>query len=89
MAKAAGIDPIRFGVVVIMNLSIGTFTPPVAINLFVGQAVFTAPPQEHHRFRGRRVQAAVHAEAGRRLHREVPVHVEKRGDVRVGEDQPG
>jgi len=43
MAKAAGIDPIHFGVVVIMNLSIGTFTPPFGINIFVGQAVFKAP----------------------------------------------
>jgi C4-dicarboxylate transporter DctM subunit len=43
IAKAAGIDPIHFGVVVIMNLSIGTFTPPFGINIFVGQAVFKAP----------------------------------------------
>ena len=43
MAKAAGIDPIHFGVVVIMNLSIGTFTPPFGLNIFVGQAVFKAP----------------------------------------------
>jgi TRAP-type C4-dicarboxylate transport system permease large subunit len=26
-----------------MNLSIGTFTPPFGINIFVGQAVFRAP----------------------------------------------
>jgi C4-dicarboxylate transporter DctM subunit len=43
IAKAAGIDPIHFGVVVIMNLSIGTFTPPFGLNIFVGQAVFKAP----------------------------------------------
>ena len=43
IAAAAGIDPIHFGVVVIMNLSIGTFTPPFGINIFVGQAVFKAP----------------------------------------------
>jgi len=43
LAKAAGIDPVHFGVVVIMNLSIGTFTPPFGINIFVGQAVFKAP----------------------------------------------
>src|SRR5919106_3756368 len=43
IARAAGIDPIHFGVVVIMNLSIGTFTPPFGINIFVGQAVFKAP----------------------------------------------
>jgi C4-dicarboxylate transporter, DctM subunit len=28
---------------VIMNLSIGTFTPPFGLNIFVGQAVFKAP----------------------------------------------
>lgn len=43
MAHAAGIDPVHFGVVVIMNLSIGTFTPPFGLNIFVGQAVFKAP----------------------------------------------
>lgn len=43
IAKAAGIDPVHFGVVVIMNLSIGTFTPPFGLNIFVGQAVFKAP----------------------------------------------
>lgn len=43
IAKAAGIDPVHFGVVVVMNLSIGTFTPPFGINIFVGQAVFKAP----------------------------------------------
>jgi C4-dicarboxylate transporter, DctM subunit len=43
MANAAGVDPVHFGVVVIMNLSIGTFTPPFGLNIFVGQAVFKAP----------------------------------------------
>jgi C4-dicarboxylate transporter, DctM subunit len=43
VAKAIGIDPVHFGVIVVMNLSIGTFTPPFGINLFVGQAVFKLP----------------------------------------------
>lgn len=43
IAAAAGIDPVHFGVIVVMNLSIGTFTPPFGINIFVGQAVFRAP----------------------------------------------
>ena len=43
IAQAAGIDPVHFGVIVIMNLSIGTFTPPFGLNIFVGQAVFKAP----------------------------------------------
>ncbi len=43
IARAAGIDPIHFGVIVVMNLSIGTFTPPFGIDIFVGQAVFKTP----------------------------------------------
>ena len=33
-------DPISFGVVMIANLSIGCFTPPFGVNIFVAQAVF-------------------------------------------------
>jgi len=43
VAVAAGVDPVHFGVILVMNLSIGTFTPPFGINIFVGQAVFKAP----------------------------------------------
>jgi C4-dicarboxylate transporter DctM subunit len=43
VAKSIGVDPIHFGVILVMNLSIGTFTPPFGINIFVGQAVFKAP----------------------------------------------
>lgn len=43
LALAIGMDPIHFGVVLVMNLSIGTFTPPFGTNLFVGQAVFKLP----------------------------------------------
>ena len=43
IAKSIGVDPVHFGVILIMNLSIGTFTPPFGINIFVGQAVFKAP----------------------------------------------
>jgi len=43
IAKAIGVDPVHFGVILVMNLSIGTFTPPFGINIFVGQAVFKAP----------------------------------------------
>jgi C4-dicarboxylate transporter DctM subunit len=42
IVKVLGIDPVHFGVVVIMNLSIGTFSPPFGVNIFVGQAVFKA-----------------------------------------------
>jgi C4-dicarboxylate transporter, DctM subunit len=43
IAKSIGVDPVHFGVIMIMNLSIGTFTPPFGINIFVGQAVFRTP----------------------------------------------
>lgn len=42
IVRQTGIDPVHFGVVVIMNLSIGTFSPPFGVNIFVGQAVFKA-----------------------------------------------
>ena len=35
MALALGIDPIHLGVVMIVNLAIGLFTPPVGVNLYV------------------------------------------------------
>ncbi len=43
VAKAIGVDPVHFGVIFVMNLSIGTFTPPFGLNIFVGQAVFKTP----------------------------------------------
>lgn len=36
---AVGIDPVHFGIVMIMNLAIGMVTPPVGVNLFVGARV--------------------------------------------------
>lgn len=43
IVKDAGIDPIHFGVVMTANLSIGCFTPPFGVNIFVAQAVFKEP----------------------------------------------
>lgn len=43
IATALGVDLVHFGVIVVMNLSIGTFTPPFGLNIFVGQAVFGVP----------------------------------------------
>jgi TRAP-type C4-dicarboxylate transport system permease large subunit len=34
-AIALGIDPIQFGVIFVLNLMIGTVTPPVGVVLFV------------------------------------------------------
>jgi C4-dicarboxylate transporter DctM subunit len=43
IAQAIGVDPIHFGIVVVTNLSIGTFTPPFGINIFVAQSIFGVP----------------------------------------------
>ena len=37
-----GIDPIHFGIVMTVNLSIGMFTPPFGLNIFVAQSVLRA-----------------------------------------------
>ena len=42
IVKALGIDPIHFGIIMTVNLSIGMFTPPFGLNIFVAQAVFGA-----------------------------------------------
>ncbi|HZM36327.1 MAG TPA: TRAP transporter large permease [Burkholderiales bacterium] len=46
IAVAIGLDPVHFGVILVMNLSLGTFTPPIGVNLFVAQAVFRANVRE-------------------------------------------
>ena len=46
IAREIGVDPIHFGVILVMNLSLGTFTPPFGVNLFVGQAVLGASLRE-------------------------------------------
>ena len=40
IAGTLGVDPIHFGIIVVMNLTIGTFTPPFGLNIFVAQAIF-------------------------------------------------
>jgi C4-dicarboxylate transporter DctM subunit len=43
IALSLGVDPIHFGVIVVMNLTIGTFHPPFGLNIFVTQALFKTP----------------------------------------------
>lgn len=38
-----GVDPIHFGVVIVMGLAVGMVTPPVAINLYVASSVTRIP----------------------------------------------
>lgn len=43
LVKSMGIDPLHFGVVMVVNLSIGLATPPVGVNLFVASAIAKIP----------------------------------------------
>ena len=43
VAQKLGWDPIWFGVVVMINLAIGLFTPPVGINLYVAANITRLP----------------------------------------------
>ena len=38
-AQAAGVDPLHFGVIVILNLNIGLLTPPLGVCLFAAQRI--------------------------------------------------
>ena len=39
LAKSIGMDPVQFGVIMILNCGIGLLTPPVGTCLFIGSAV--------------------------------------------------
>jgi C4-dicarboxylate transporter DctM subunit len=39
----AGVNPIHFGIIMAVNLSIGMYTPPFGLNLFASQAIFAQP----------------------------------------------
>ena len=43
IATQIGIDPVHFGVIMIMNLGIGLVTPPVGSTLFIGAAISKIP----------------------------------------------
>lgn len=40
LAEAAGINLIHFGVLMVINMAIGMFTPPLGLNLFVCSSIF-------------------------------------------------
>lgn len=39
IAAQVGVDPIHFGIITLVNLSIGMLTPPVGLNLFVAMSI--------------------------------------------------
>lgn len=45
VAIGFGIDPVHFGVVVVVNLALGMFTPPLGVNLFAAAQVADLPVQ--------------------------------------------
>ena len=46
IAESIGIDPIQFGIIVILNCGIGLLTPPVGSVLFIGSAVAKIPMEK-------------------------------------------
>ena len=42
VVKPLGVDPVHFGMIMMVNLGIGLITPPVGTVLFVGSAVVQA-----------------------------------------------
>lgn len=46
IVTAVGIDPIHFGIIMVVNLAIGFVTPPLGINLFVASRIGGAPLDE-------------------------------------------
>ncbi len=43
VVKSVGVDPIHFGVILVVSASIGFLTPPVGVNLFVGHGISKIP----------------------------------------------
>lgn len=43
IATSIGIDPIQFGIIVVLNCGIGLLTPPVGAVLFIGSAISKVP----------------------------------------------
>lgn len=43
IVEAIGMDPIQFGVIMVVNLAIGFVTPPIGVNLFVASSLTDVP----------------------------------------------
>jgi len=43
IATRLGVDPVHLGVILVLNISIGMYTPPFGFNLFVSMSIFNAP----------------------------------------------
>ena len=45
VAISFGIDPVHFGIVIVVNLALGMITPPLGVNLCAAAAVAKVPVQ--------------------------------------------
>lgn len=43
VAMALGIDPIHFGIIMVVNMEVGMITPPVGLNLYVASGITNMP----------------------------------------------
>jgi C4-dicarboxylate transporter DctM subunit len=43
IATALGVNPVHLGVILVLNISIGMYTPPFGFNIFVTMSIFRAP----------------------------------------------
>ena len=43
IATKLGVDPVHLGIILVLNISIGMFTPPFGFNLFISASIFNAP----------------------------------------------
>ena len=46
IAAAVGVDPVAFGVTIVMNIALGTLTPPVGVCVFVASSSGNVPFEE-------------------------------------------
>ena len=46
IAEQVGVDPVHFGVITLINFSVGMITPPVGLNLFVAMSISKMSLQE-------------------------------------------
>ena len=54
IAQGIGMDPIQFGVIMVVNLAIGFVTPPIGVNLFVASALTDVPVMEVYHEKNKR-----------------------------------
>jgi C4-dicarboxylate transporter DctM subunit len=43
IATGLGVDPVHLGIILVLNISIGMYTPPFGFNIFVTMSIFRAP----------------------------------------------